>query len=174
MSYFVTPPLPITDLPADNRHKSDGRLGHRFIVLHHTGGTNSGHWLSTTSSPPVSVHRLITKSGEIIKIVPDHLVAFTQGPARVRNLPRSVNGRIVETVNEWALGIELENLGNGKDPYPMAQVNSCAEQCAEWWGMHGALAIVGHGWIQTNKNDPLGFPWRDFYARLFHYLKAVL
>lgn len=174
MSYFITPPLPITDLAADNRHKSDGRLGYRFIVLHHTGGTNSGKWLSTTSMPPVSVQRLITKSGEIIKIVPDHLVAFTQGPARVGRLPRSVNGRVVETVNEWALGIELENLGNGKDPYPMAQVDSCAEQCVEWYGAYGALAIVAHGWIQTNKNDPLGFPWHDFYARFFHHLKAVL
>ena len=158
MPLFHTPRSPLRIFPPT--------LGTRAI--------NSGAWLSTTSSPPVSVQRLITKAGENIKIVADHDVAFTQGPARVKNLPRSSNGRVVETVNEWALAIEFENLGNGKDPYPMAQIDMGARQCVEWWGAYGLLPIVGHGWIQTNKNDPLSFPWLDFYARMLHHLKAVI
>ena len=175
MPYFQTAPLTITDLPADDDHKSGGRLGFRWIVLHHTGGTNSGAWLSTTSAPPVSVQRLISKTGKNTKIVSDDLVAFTQGPAKIKNLPRrNAQGVIVETVNEWALAIELENLGTGSDPYPPAQLDMTVAQVLEWWGAHGALPIVAHGWIQTNKNDPAGFPWGDFYRRLFARLGVLL
>lgn len=174
MAFFITPPLNIIDLPADKAHKSGGRLGYRWIVLHHTGGTDSRKWLSTTSQPPVSVQRLITKVGQNIKIVPDHEVAFTQGPAQIRNLPRQQGGRTVETVNEWALAIEFENLGNGKDPYPLVQLDMGARQCVEWWGAYGLLPIVGHGWIQTNKNDPAGFPWEQFYQLMLKHLKAVI
>lgn len=174
MSFFTTPPLPIRDLAADAKHHTDGRLGIRWIVLHHTGGTNSDAWLSTTSNPPVSVQRLIKKSGENIKIVQDGDTAYTQGPAQIKNLPRKQNGVVVESVNDWALAIEFENLGNGHDPYPAAQLDMGARQCVEWWGAYGLIPIVGHGWIQTDKNDPAGFPWAEFYQLMLGHLKDVL
>ncbi len=172
---FPTLPLPITDLPADADHKSAGRLGYRWIVLHHTGGTDSRAWLSTTSSPRVSAQRLITKTGENIKIVQDGDTAYTQGPAQIGRLPRRDprTNAIIETVNEWALAIEFENLGDGRDPYPAVQLDMGAHQVVEWWGAHGFLALVGHGWIQSNKNDPLGFPWGTFYALCWAQLKGI-
>lgn len=169
MPYFVTPPLHIKDVPADDGHKGGARLGYRVIVIHATGGTNSTAWLSTTSNPPVSIHRLIKKDGSIIKIVQDSEVAWHAGPATVGRLPAGS-----ETINNWSLGIELENLNDGRDTYPAAQIESCALQVREWWGAYGALAITSHAGIQSNKHDPAGFPWPEFYRRLFALLKDVL
>lgn len=169
MAYFATPPLKIVDHPADAQHKGGVRHFHRWIVLHATGGTNSLDWLSTTSNPPVSVHRLITKSGLIYKIVPDNEVAWHAGPAQVGRLPG--NGY---TINNDSIGIELENLNDGRDPYPAAQMDACVSQVAEWYGLYGAIPIVGHGWIQSNKYDPLDFNWPIFYSLLFARLGALL
>lgn len=168
MALFITPPLSIIDVPADAKHKSGGRLGFHWIVLHHTGGTNSRAWLSTTSNPPVSSHRLIERTGTIVKIVPDTEVAYTQGPADIGPIPE--NG---QNINQWALSIEIENLGDGQD-YPEAQLRSVARQVVEWWGAYGWMALVHHAWIQGNKNDPYDFPrWRlDELIR--DYLAGVL
>lgn len=173
---FTTAPLQITDFHADPQHIGGRRRGYRWIVLHHTGGTDSKLWLSRTSplDKPVSVQRLITKRGENIKIAGDDEVAWTQGPARIGALPRyNPQGVLLESVNDWALAIEFENLGDGRDPYPAAQLDMGAAQCVEWWGAYGLIPIVAHAWIQADKNDPLGFPWDDFYHRLWARLKAV-
>lgn len=168
MALFSTLPLPIIDVPADARHKANNRLGFRWIVLHHTGGTNSRKWLSTTSSPPVSCHRLIERDGTIVKIVPDFEVAFTQGPADIGPIPE--NG---QNINQWALSIELENLGDGQD-YPEAQLRSTACQMVEWWGAYGWMAPVHHQWIQANKNDPYDFPRWHLDELIRDYLGQVL
>lgn len=171
MSYFITPSLTITDAPADMNHKGGARRAYRWIVLHATGGVDSTAWLSTTSpaSNPVSVHRLIKKSGQIMKIVADDEVAWHAGPARVGRLPGDGF-----TINNDSLGIEIENMNDGHDPFPDAQVNAVVAQVLEWWGMYGAMAVVGHTWIQANKYDPAGWNWPQFYSRLFKRLKEVL
>ena len=143
-------------------------MGYRFIVLHSTGGTDSRAWLTRTSVPPVSIHRLIRKSGSLYKIVPDHEVAWHCGPAQVGPIPHHPY-----SLNNYSLGIELENLNTGRDPYPVAQVEVCAMQVLEWWGLYGALPIVAHGWVQRGKSDPAGFSWDFFYDRLFTYLRRT-
>lgn len=173
---FSTPPLPITDFHADAQHFGGLRRGFRYIVLHHTGGIDSRLWLSRTSplSNPVSVQRLITKLGENIKITADDEVAWTQGPARIGALPLyNAQGVLLESVNDYALAIEFENLGDGHDPYPPVQLDMGAAQVVEWWGAHGFIALVGHNWIQANKHDPAGFPWDDFHRRVWARLKSV-
>lgn len=169
LTYFVTPPLKIVDKPADANHKGGQRLGYRVIVLHATGGKDSTAWLSTTSKPPVSVHRLIKKDGTIYKIVPDNEVAWHAGPAAVGRLPTKN-----ETINNWSLGIEIENLNDGRDTYPDAQITSVVAQVIEWWALYGALPITSHLAIQSNKHDPAGFPWPGFYAKLFKRLGELL
>jgi N-acetylmuramoyl-L-alanine amidase len=168
VAFFSTPPLDISDLPADAAHKGGTRAGYRFIIIHSTGGTNSRNWLTRTSTPPVSIHRLITKQGEIIKIVPDHEVAWHCGPAIVGPIP---GGNF--TLNNFSLGIELENLNTGRDPYPLSQVSAVAAQVLEWWGLYGAIPVLAHAWVDKRKHDPAGFPWNAFYERLFTYLGRV-
>jgi N-acetyl-anhydromuramyl-L-alanine amidase AmpD len=168
---FTTPPLVITDHPADSVHCcGQTRLGYRYIVLHSTGGVNSLNWLSTTSPDdrPVSCHRLITKTGKIYKIVSDEKTAYTQGPAEIGPLPSRE-----QNANNYALSIELENLDDFHDPYPPAQITACVNQVAEWIGVYGFIPIVAHAWIQADKHDPAGFDWPDFYVRLWAKLKAV-
>src|SRR5204862_8324577 len=129
---FTTAPLPIIDHPADALHAGgQTRLGYRYVFIHATGGTNSLNWLSTTSpaSKPVSCHRLIAKDGRIYKVVPDEKTAYTQGPAEIGPLPEQG-----QNANNWALSIELENLDNGRDPYPAAQLDAAAAQVVEWIG----------------------------------------
>jgi N-acetyl-anhydromuramyl-L-alanine amidase AmpD len=168
---FTTAPLVITDHPADSVHCcGQTRLGYRWIVLHATGGVDSLNWLSTTSpdNNPVSCHRLISKTGKIYKIVSDEKTAYTQGPAEIGPLPSQM-----QNANNWSLSIELENLNNGTDPYPPAQITACVNQVAEWIGAYGFIPIAAHAWIQANKTDPAGFDWPDFYVRLWAKLRSI-
>lgn len=156
---FATPALTVKTVHADAKHFGGQRLPPKYIVIHATGGTNSLGWL-TTDSPltnPVSVHRLIAKDGTITKIVNDDETAWHAGFGIVGSLGPSK----VPNVNTLSLGIELENLNNGKDDYPAAQVLACAAQIVEWWGVYGFLPVLSHAAIDPRKNDPLGFSWQD-------------
>lgn len=175
---FSTPPLSITDYPADRLHQGGVRLGYRFITLHATAGSldSSLHWLTTTSPPsnPVSVHRVISKQGHIYKLVSDEAIAWHAGYATVGALPRrNAQGAIIESFNQWSLGIELENDNTGHDPYPPLQVLACVNQVVEWIGMYGFLPIVAHSWVDRRKSDPAGFSWDAFYQTLWSRLKVV-
>lgn len=171
MTLFQTPPLQIVDAPAAATHYTRGREGHtpRFIIIHHSAGTDSLLWLSHTSSPPVSCHNLISKLGVNFKIVPPADTAYCAGFGVVgpvdpdRNDPPGV----APNLNYASLNIELENLGNGKDPYPAAQMQMCAAQIVEWWGMYGFLAVLGHSDVDPAKNDPKGFDWGDLWRRMY-------
>lgn len=185
MLLFTTPPLHIVDRPADSAHKGGKRLGYRFFVIHSTATPltakptpleNALAYLTTTSPPsrPVSTHRVIAKSGQIYKLVPDNEVAWHAGFAQVGPLPHANSaGVVVESLNQWSLGIELDNDNSGRDPYTDAQMESCAAQLAEWIGAYGFLAPVGHGWIDRNKTDPKGFDWEDLYRRIWARLKVL-
>lgn len=179
MPYFFTPPLHITDRPADDLHHGGTRLGYRWITLHATvGGLESSlNWLTTTSPPsnPVSVHRVISKTGRIYKLVSDEEVAWHAGFATVGALPRrNAQGVVTESFNQWSLGIEMENDNTGHDPYPLAQITACVNQVAEWYGSYGTLPIVAHSWIDRRKSDPAGFDWPLFYRLLFKRLGELL
>lgn len=164
MTYFETLPLDIIDIPADSRHAS-GLLvwPPRYIIIHASGGTDSRAWLSTDRRSQVSVHRLIEKDGTLYKILPDEKQCWGAGYGSV--------GATVN-LNPFALQIELENLNDGRDPYPDVQVLSCARQVAEWWGLYGALPVLSHAQVDRRKDDPRGFPWPHFYAELFRLVAA--
>lgn len=170
MSYFITSPLDIMDHPADARHLGPPRDVSRIklIVLHSTAGSlqSSLDWLTTNPNSVVSVHRLIAKSGDIYKIADDSRVCNHVGFSRIGN---------TTNLNPMSLGIELENANTGHDPYPHAQLRSCAAIVAEWMGLYGALPIVSHARIDTKgKSDPAAFPWALFYELLFDQLREVL
>jgi N-acetyl-anhydromuramyl-L-alanine amidase AmpD len=167
---FTTKPLPIIDLPADAQHHTKGRRGFtpRYIVIHHTGGVWSGPWLTWQSNPAVSCHRLITKPGTNYKVVADKDTAYCAGFAIVGPIDPDTNDPkgVAPNFNLVSLNIELENKGDGKDPYTAAQLDMCAAQVAEWWGKYGYLPVVGHAEVDARKHDPRGFDWDDFSRRL--------
>jgi N-acetyl-anhydromuramyl-L-alanine amidase AmpD len=171
-------PVGYTDLPAAADHLGGARaMPPRLIVLHATVGSDSRNWLSKTSTPPVSIHRLISKSGLIYRIVPDDRVAWHAGFAVVG--PYASNDARPGGVNEISLGIELENRTGmkgfaGQDPYPPAQLNACARQIVSWWGRYGFLPLVSHALIDARKSDPAGLDWADLYRRIWAVLSAFV
>lgn len=166
MGYFATPPIPVVDVPADSQHQAGPGLKQKLIVLHSTVGTDSRKWLSTDPASNVSVHRLIAKSGTVYKLVPDENIAQHVGFSREGN---DLN------LNDLALGIELENLNNGVDPYPDIQLRMCCAQICEWWGKFGFLPVVPHSLIDTaGKTDPAGLNWTRFNQLLVEALQACL
>ena len=171
---FPTPPLTVIDRPADAAHHTKGRGGFAAmcIVLHHTAGIDSLKWLSTASSPSVSCHRLINKAGTIYKIVPDEDTAYCAGFGIIGPIDPDANdpAGIARNLNFVSLNIELENLGNGNDPYPAAQLQSCAAQIVEWWGKYGLLPILYHKHVDANKNDPRGLDRADLDRRILTLL----
>lgn len=163
---FQTPPLAIKDLPADDQHLTPGTLTPRLIILHSTAGTDSRAWLTTSPQSVVSVHRLINRWGTMYKIADDTTICNHVGYSTLWGL---------KNLNPYALGIEFENLNDGVQPYPTAQVTAGAWQCAEWIGRWGYLPIFGHYQVDTQgKTDPKAFPWETFYRALNARLAAAL
>jgi N-acetyl-anhydromuramyl-L-alanine amidase AmpD len=165
--YFKTAPLPIKDLPANSGHLTPGILVPKVIILHATAGSDSREWLTTNPRSVVSIHRLIMKDGLIYKIAENREICNHVGFSQIgrrRNL------------NPIALGIEFENLNDGKDPYPMLQLDAGAAQVVEWWGQYGFLPMLPHSMVDApetsggTKTDPRGFPWQLFNERIWVHL----
>lgn len=152
---FEPPPLPMRTILADADHFGGTRSTPQVIILHATQGTDSLKWLTTDSNPPVSIHRLIDKKGTITQIVPDDANAWHAGFGMIGGIGR---GQPVN-LNMVSFGIELENLNDGKDPYPVVQVNACAVVIVNWWATYGFLPVLSHAQVDTRKTDPKGFDW---------------
>lgn len=162
---FTTQPLAIIDAAAASTHFMVGRAGFQplQILLHHTAGTipQTLNWLRSESPNRVSCHRLIAKDGRNYKIVADDNTAYCAGFGDVGPIDSDRNDPVGVPINlnVCTLNIELENLGNGRDKYPLAQMTMCAKQIIEWWGKYGFLPVLAHGHVDANKNDPAGFDW---------------
>lgn len=141
MPLFVTPPLSVIDLPANAVHTGAARplSAIKGIILHSTEGSDSRDWLSKTSLPPVSIHRLIRRApGEHYKILPDNRVAWHAGSGKWGNYQ----------LNDVTLGVELERQGSQR--YTEYQLEEVSALTVEWWGLYGFIPVMGHGQV-----DPL-------------------
>jgi N-acetylmuramoyl-L-alanine amidase/AmpD protein len=84
-----------------------------------------------------------------------------------------------ENVNNFSVGIEIVNVGNGSDPYPDAQVLAVRLLCGYLSRHHfrGQIKqIVSHEYIATpygRKNDPINYPWESLFD-LSDELKVAL
>lgn len=165
MPLFPTRPLAVIDLPADADHTGAARPVDkiRAIVLHSTEGSDSRAWLSRTSSPPVSIHRLIRRApGEHYKILPDTRVAWHAGSGVWGNY----------RINDVTLGVELERAGS--QGYTEYQLDEAAALIVEWWGLYGFLPLMGHAQVDPwRRSDPVGLDWTDLYRRIWIRLIAA-
>lgn len=75
--------------------------------------------------------------------------------------------------NACFYGLECVNLGDGKDPWPAAQLDAVVRTCAAICRAHGwgARSVIGHLEWSSDKIDPKGFPMPDLRERVAARLK---
>jgi hypothetical protein len=159
---------PKTATLLSQHHSSRNGQPITLIVVHATAGKDSRSWLVSNPSQ-VSIHVLIQKDGTIIRMVPDDQAAHHAGFSKIVLDGVTYSQNSPHGCNEIALGIELENLNDGHDVYPDAQLQACAWQIETWLAAYSTLkAIVMHRDIdQQGKTDAAGLtlahlqPYRD-------------
>lgn len=134
-----------------------------MIVMHATvGGLKSSlSWLCSPKSR-VSTGYLISKTGTIYQLVDDERAAWHAGAARWQEQT---------AINELSIGVELVNANSGIDPYPSAQFEAAVELVRGLIDRYhiDPSNVVRHLTIaipRGRKNDPNGFAWSLFRARI--------
>jgi len=156
------------DYPA-NWHGSRDGADIVAVIAHGTVGHDSRRYLQRGGDLPdgsdrkVSIHTLFAKDGTIYRMVPDERVANHAGGVLRNGVYSSVLTIGARTfrgaqVNLHTLGFELENLQDGRDPYPEVQLLSMGWQIHRWrsrWG--AALPIVRHATVDKGRrSDTVG------------------
>ncbi len=113
---------PITWVGSPNFNRRPRRDDIWAIVIHATANSTLEGVISWFKNPEaqVSAHYTIGKDGRIVQHVRDHDRAWHAGGSQWKG---------VSNVNNYALGIELVNLNDGKDPYPEAQHQANLQLC---------------------------------------------
>lgn len=135
-----------------------GAFEPRFVVLHHTVGTNSLFWLAQGKPhPPVpGAHFLIAKDGTV-----HVLTAFTAYHAGKGD---GIPGVARDSLNRFSFGIEVESLGKVKDFTP-AQTDAVVRLTRALLDQMNrpVTAVLNHKtWSRTGKPDTL---YSDAYWR---------
>ncbi|MFC7302846.1 N-acetylmuramoyl-L-alanine amidase [Streptomyces monticola] len=141
------------------------------VMIHHTvtRGTEPTVKLCTDGHgdlPGPLCHAVIAKDGTVHLIGhgranhaglgdPAVLVAVIGEAKLPKNQENKTDG------NRHFYGFECENMGDGKDPWPAAQVDAIvrasAALCrAHGWGTTGDTSVIGHSEWQVGKIDPKG------------------
>lgn len=130
-------------------------------MIHATAGLMPGTltWLRNPRSA-VSCHYLIDKKGNVYQLVDDRDVAWHAGRSAWRGL---------ENINRYSIGIELENLNNGSDPYPDVQLRALYDLTDYIVQLYQILPenIVAHYDISPGrKTDPRGLDMEALRAHV--------
>ena len=149
-----------------NREAATGKIFGPVIgvLIHHTAGHNDreicydGHstlpgplchsWLGKTAGLWMIGHGRANHAGLVDM---DVIAALT---AEKSPLPHDDQANM--DGNDCLYGLEIENLGNGKDPYPATQYRQAVLWAAALCRAHGwsAKSIAGHKEVQPGKIDP--------------------
>ncbi len=108
-------------------------------------------------SSQVSAHYSIGKDGSIVQNVSTFDRAWHAG------VSKDVRGK--ENLNHFSVGIELVNLNDGKDPYPVAQLDALKAIIVVLKRRFPIVQIASHEYIAQpygRKSDPTNFPWDEF------------
>ena len=160
-----------TDIRSANHGNEAGRpqrmvsppLG---IMLHHTAGSKDGDLATLTRSGTwVSSNDYITKEPQIFELVPHPLRAWHAGTG-------DAGTGYASDGNTAYWGIEIENLGNGRDPYPARQIDAIVWRCRQLrkrWGLTSPNQLFRHrDFAPSRKTDPSdNFPFAEVRRRVF-------
>ncbi|MCX5375938.1 N-acetylmuramoyl-L-alanine amidase [Streptomyces sp. NBC_00091] len=153
------------------------------VMIHHTVTNGTAYTVELcrdgdSALPGPLCHGVITKDGRV------HLVGFGRtnhagaGDSDVlaaviaeKRLPP--DDRADTDGNRHFYGFECENLGNGEDPWPAAQLDAMTRAAAAVCRVHGwgARSVLGHREWQPGKIDPRGFTMDWFRDRVADRLK---
>ncbi|MER7759386.1 peptidoglycan recognition family protein [Streptomyces sp. NPDC097619] len=153
------------------------------VMIHHTVTRGSADTVRIcreghASLPGPLCHGVITKDGRVHLVGygrtnhagggdPDVLTAVRLERALPPDNESSTDG------NRYFYGFECENLGDGKDPWPPAQLDAIARAAAAICRHHGwtARSVIGHREWQPGKVDPRGFTMQSLRDRVHERLK---
>tara|TARA_Y100000994_G_scaffold43123_1_gene33679 strand:- start:19 stop:696 length:678 start_codon:yes stop_codon:yes gene_type:complete len=131
-----------------------------ILVIHYTGMKSVDQALQrlTSSNSQVSAHYLISRKGEIFKLVSEEKRDWHAGVSYWRG----------ETdINSYSIGIELENPGHefGYSKFPKGQMSVLTELCVEVINKYSISPenIVGHSDIAPRRKKDPGelFDWKS-------------
>lgn len=152
------------------------------VMIHHTAGSNSLTlcFKGRSDLPGPLCHTHLSKAGTATMVGYGHCnhagrIAANAHQAVVLEDSYHPYPDAVETVNgnQRYYGLEIENLGNGKDPYPSIQYDQAVRWAAALCRAHGwsADSVIGHKEGTRRKIDP-SFDMGEFRAavnqRLMH------
>lgn len=155
----------------------------RGVMIHHTVTSGTSNTVSICERgyeglPGPLCHGVIAKDGTV------HLI----GNGRANHAGRGDGSVLQAVIAERALpaaneadtdgntsfyGWECENLGNGHDPWPAAQLDAIERVSAALCRVHGwsAASVIGHLEWQPGKVDPKGFTMSWLRGRVTARLK---
>lgn len=145
------------DSPHFNQRPADAVID--TIVLHHTANSTLRGVVSWFRNPQsrVSSHYTVGKDGSIVQ----HVSTF----ARAWHAGASVDKSGREDVNDFSVGIEIVNVGDGKDPWTPQQVAAVRNLVAHLARHRFPIKqITSHEYIARptgRKNDPKNYPWES-------------
>ncbi|WP_439082047.1 N-acetylmuramoyl-L-alanine amidase [Streptomyces sp. WL006] len=148
------------------------------VMIHHTVTRGTARTVALcrdghTSLPGPLCHGVIAKDGTV------HLVGHGRANHAGLGDPDVLRAVIAERTapvdneasvdgNRSFYGFECENLGDGIDPWPAAQLRAIERVSAAICRAHGwgPLSVIGHLEWQPGKPDPLGFSMGDMRKRI--------
>ncbi|MFD4558959.1 N-acetylmuramoyl-L-alanine amidase [Streptomyces sp. NPDC058469] len=159
-------------------HNREAATGKTFgpvigVLIHHTAGHGDKEicyngrsdlpgplchsWLGKTEGLWMIGHGRTNHAGSVDLDVLNAL--------RAEKSPLPVDNQANADGNDVLYGLEIENLGNGKDPYPEAQYHQAVLWAAALCRAHGwtEKSVAGHKEVQPGKIDP-SFDMDDFRA----------
>jgi hypothetical protein len=151
-------------------HERDAATGRTFgpvhgVAIHHTAGRDSLAlcWNGTADLPGPLCHTHLAKTGVATMLSAgraNHAGTFAQNAhdavlAEAAIHPRPAAAEPVDG-NDAYYGIEIENLGNGEDPYPGVQYDAAVRWAAAICRAHGwsENSVIGHKEGTRRKVDP--------------------
>lgn len=153
------------------------------IVIHHTAGTNSLRLVhdGMAGLPGPLAHAHLAKDGTLT--LTGHgranhagTIAANAHDAVIRESRLHPGPDRSEPIdgNRHYYGIEIENRGDGKDPYPSSQYKAAVRWAAAICRAHGWTedSVVGHKEVTTRKIDPT-FSMEDFRKAVAAQLRTT-
>lgn len=139
----------------------------QYIIIHATAGNARGAlaWMTNRESA-VSAHYLIDKKGKLYRLVKDRHIAWHAGYGSWKG---------VKSLNSKSIGIELENLNDGKDPYPKIQLEVLMDICVYLCSSYRIDPdfVLRHSDVDPERKTDPGdaFQWHEFRKDLRLNLK---